>query len=147
MGRRDDEIDREIQNHLDLEAEQSDPIEARRAFGSVALAKEDMRAAWGWPRVEQVARDVRHALRQIPRYPGFSAVAILTLALGIGGVTAIFSAFYAVLIRPLPYTDAARLVVIWDEATRVQIAKQFAAPAEWIAWRRDNTVFTDLALT
>lgn len=147
MSRRDDEIDREIQNHLDLEAEESNPIEARRAFGNVSLAKEDMRAAWGAPRLEQVARDIRHGLRQLGRYPGFSAVAVLTLALGIGAVTAIFSAFYAVLIRPLPYAEADRLVMIWDEASKVRIAKLFAAPAEWIEWRRSNTVFTDLAVT
>src|SRR6476646_6404666 len=94
-----------------------------------------------------LARDARYGLRQIRRNPGFSAVAILTLALGIGGVTAIFSAFYAVLMRPLPYADAGRLVVIWDEETRAQISKQFAAPAEWLAWRRLNTVFSDIAAT
>ena len=113
----------------------------------MTLVKEDIRAAWGWQRLEQLARDVRFGLRQIRRTPGFSAIAILTLALGIGGVTAVFSAFYAVLIRPLPYADADRLVVIWDEEARAQISKQFVAPAEWLVWRRQNTVFSDLAGT
>jgi putative ABC transport system permease protein len=120
---------------------------ALRELGNLSLIEEDTRAAWGWNRLEQLARDARHGLRQIRRNPGFSAIAILTLALGIGGITAIFSAFYAVLIRPLPYADADRLVVIWDEATRAQIPKQFAAPAELLAWRRLNTVFTDIAAT
>ena len=146
-AQREREIEREIQNHLDLEAEESDRARAQRAFGNVTLVKEETREAWGWSRLEQLARDSRYGLRQIRRTPGFSAVSILTLALGIGGVTAIFSAFYAVLIRPLPYADADRLVVIWDEETRAQIPKQFAAPAEWLAWRRLNTVFSDIAAT
>ena len=70
------------------------------------LVKEDVRAAWGWTRVEQLARDVRYGLRQVRRNPAFSAIAIATLALGIGVNTAMFSAVDAVLIRPLPYADA-----------------------------------------
>src|SRR5262245_66309897 len=69
-------------------------------------------------RLEQLARDVRYALRQVRRNPGFSAIAIATLALGIGVNTAMFSAVDAVLIRPLPYADAGRLVMIWDNQNR-----------------------------
>ena len=72
------------------------------------LVKEDVRATWGWTRLEQLARDVRYGLRQVRRNPAFSAIAIATLALGIGGITAMFSVFDAVLIRPLPYADADR---------------------------------------
>jgi putative ABC transport system permease protein len=120
---------------------------ARQEFGNQTVIEEDARAAWGWRRLEQVARDARHGVRQIRRNPAFSAIAILTLALGIGGVTAIFSVFYAVLIRPLPYPDADRLVLIWDDEPAAQIPKQLATPAEWLVWRKSNTVFTDLALT
>src|SRR5262245_37414319 len=104
------------------------------------------RAAWGWTRREHLARDVAYGLRQVRRSPGFSAIAIATLALGIGGMTAMFSAFDTILIRPLPYRDADRLVMVWDDLSR-KGTKSFPAPAEWLVWRRDNRVFADIALT
>ena len=144
---REREIEREIQNHLDLEAEESGEPPARRAFGNVTLVKEDVRAVWGWTRVEQVIGDVSYGLRQIRRNPGFSTVAIATLALGIGVNTAMVSAVDAVLIRPLPYRDAAQLVMIWDEMSHIGFPKHYSTPAEWREWRRQNTVFTDIAAT
>src|SRR5262245_60045528 len=103
----------------------------------------------GWlrPRLEQLARDAGYGWRQVRRNPAFSAVAIATLALGIGVTTAMFSAVDAVLIRPLPYEDAGRLVMIWDEMSRIGFPKHFSTPAEWHEWRRLNTVFTDIAAT
>jgi putative ABC transport system permease protein len=90
--------------------------------------------------------DLRFAFRQLLKNPGFTAVAVLTLALGIGANTAIFSAVDAVLIRPLPYADADRLVMIWDDDTRrTGSRKFFPTPPEWDEWRRHNTVFTDIA--
>ena len=139
------DLEREIQNHLDLEAEESGQYGARRAFGNPLLVKEDVREAWGWTRVEQLARDVRYGLRQVRRNPAFSAIAIATLALGIGGNTAMFSAVDAVLIRPLPYADAGRLVMIWDDMSRTDSPKFLSTPPEWHEWRRQNTVFTDIA--
>ncbi len=92
--------------------------------------------------------DLKFAFRQLLRNPGFSAVAVLTLALGIGANTAIFSAVDAVLIRPLPYLDADRLVMIWDDdMKRTGSQKFFSTPPEWFEWRRHNTVFTDIAAT
>jgi predicted permease len=146
-ARRERDLERELRSHLELEAEESGPYAARRAFGNPVLVAEDVRAAWGWTRLEQLARDVRYALRQIRRAPAFSAVAIATLALGIGVNTAMFSAADAVLIRPLPYTDAGRLVMIWDDLSRTGFSKHFSTPAEWYEWRRHNTVFTDIAAT
>jgi putative ABC transport system permease protein len=143
---RERDLDQEIQGHLDLEAEESGRPGARRAFGNTTLVKEDVRAAWGARPHEHLLRDARFALRQLRRNPAFSAIAIATLALGIGGVTAMFSAFDAILIRPLPYTDAGRLVMIWDAMGETDVtARHNATPAEWIEWRRLNTVFTDLA--
>jgi putative ABC transport system permease protein len=104
-----------------------------------------LRRVWAWP--AQLARDVRYALRQLRRTPGFSAVAIATLALGIGVNTAMFSAVDAVLIRALPYADDERLVLVWDDLTRTGDSKFFPAPPEWAAWRQHNTVFTDIAAT
>jgi putative ABC transport system permease protein len=98
--------------------------------------------------LEQVARDLSLALRQIRRNPGFSAIAIATLALGIGVNAAMFSAVDAVLIRPLPYADADRLVMVWDDNSRVGDSEHFfSTPAEWYEWWRHNTVFTDIAAT
>jgi predicted permease len=100
-----------------------------------------------WTRLEQLGRDVRYSLRQIRRNPSFSAIAIATLALGIGANTAMFSAVDAVLIRSLPYTDAGRLVVVWTDSSRTGESKFYSTPPEWYEWRRQNTVFTDIAAT
>jgi putative ABC transport system permease protein len=117
-------------------------------LGGVEQAKERVRTGRHGAWIEAVGRDVRFALRQIRRTPAFSGVAIATLALGIGGLTAMFSVFDAVLIRPLPYADADRLVMIWDAMPQSDVrARHDPPPAEWIEWRRRNTVFSDLALT
>ena len=95
--------------------------------------------------LHQLGRDVRDGLRQVRRNPAFSAVAVATLALGIGANTGMFSAVDAVLIRPLPYADAGRLVMVWDDVRRTDSTHFFTTPAEWSEWRRQNTVFTDIA--
>jgi putative ABC transport system permease protein len=159
LGRRSEreaELREELQFHLEEEAaeREEDGVtedEARwaahRGLGNLAAVAEDTRAAWGWVRLEQFTRDAAYGLRQVRRNPLFSGLAIATLALGIGGVTAMFSAFDAVLIRPLPYPDADRLVLIWDDMTGERRSGHAPAPAEWLEWRRHQTVFTDLAAT
>jgi putative ABC transport system permease protein len=149
------ELHAELQFHLEEEAEQrqGDGLTeeaarwaARRELGNLALVAENTRTRWGWTGLEQLARDAGHGLRQVGRNPVFSGVAIATLALGIGGMTAMFSAFDAVLIRPLPYADADKLVMIWDRMRNQDVTtKHQPAPAEYIEWRRLNTVFADLA--
>jgi putative ABC transport system permease protein len=149
------ELREELRVHLELDAEERREEgmteaeagrAARRALGNVGLVQEDTRAAWGWRRLEQLARDADYGLRLVRRNPAFSGIAIATLALGIGGITAMFGAFDAVLIRPLPYADAGRLVMVWDEMGKLDVrAKQQPAPAEFLEWRRLNTVFTDIA--
>jgi putative ABC transport system permease protein len=89
--------------------------------------------------------DVRYGARLLLRSPGFTAIAIGALALGIGANTAIFSAIDAVLIRPLPYRDAARLAVIWEDASFAGFPKNTPAPANFVDWRKQNQVFTDMA--
>jgi len=97
--------------------------------------------------IEDLIRDLRYGLRMLRKNPGFTAVATLTLALGIGANTAMFSVVDAVLIRPLPYFDAGRLVMIWDEMSHIGFPKHYSTPAEWREWRQSNTVFTDIAAT
>jgi putative ABC transport system permease protein len=156
-GGKEAELREELEFHLEAEArerraEQTSKGEAqwaaRRELGNVTLVAENTRTAWGWSRLEQLARDGGHGIRLLRRNPVFSGLAIATLALGIGGLTAMFSVFDAVLIRPMPYANADQLVMIWDEMGKTDVTSRHnSTPAEWIEWRRLNTVFTDLACT
>ena len=89
--------------------------------------------------------DLRYALRQLRKSPGFTLIAVLTLALGIGANTAIFSVIYAVLLQPLPYPNADRLTIITEtDSNQPQISVSFP---DYVDWKRDNTVFEHLALS
>lgn len=121
-GRMQRELDEEVAFHLEMETrkyvEQGlDPADARRralrAFGGVEARKEWTRDAWGVSLVQDLAGDVRYALRQLRRSPAFTGVTMLTLALGIGGATAIFSLVNGILLQPLSYNDSGRIVAIW----------------------------------
>ena len=152
--RRDADLEEELRVHTELAAEERRrrghaPDEAARAAtiasGGRLQTLEALRDQRGLPWLENLARDARYALRQIRRQPAFSTIAIATLALGIGVNTAMFSAVDAVLVRPLPYGDAGRLVMVWDESRRTGARKFFTTPPEWSEWRRLNDVFVDIA--
>ena len=91
---------------------------ARRAFGSVTLVREVSRDVWRWRAVHDLASDVRYAIRQLRRTPSFAAAAILTLAIGIGANSAIFSVVNAVVFRPLPFRQPASLVSVESMSVR-----------------------------
>lgn len=123
--RRESELDRELRAHLDLEAqEQQDaglsPADARnaarRALGNDALIREDTRAAWGWRSIEIFRQDLRHTLRMLGRAPGFAAVLVLSLALGVGLNSSVFSVLNSLMLRPLAVPEADRLVRIYQHS-------------------------------
>ena len=153
--RAEQDLNDELQVFIDMAAadevrDGATAAEARRRaalqLGGLEQAKERVRVGRHGAWLDVAGRDIRCGLRQLRRNPAFSAIAIATLALSIGGITAIFSAFDAILLRPLPYADADGLVMVWDDMSKSGgDATLFSTPAEWTEWRRLNTVFTDLA--
>ncbi|MGH9660552.1 MAG: ABC transporter permease, partial [Bryobacteraceae bacterium] len=96
-------LQEEMQTHLEMKASATGNAgAARRQFGNTTLLLEDSRAAWGWPQIEAWLRDFRYAIRVAGRKPAFAATVVLTLTLGIGASSTIFSLIDTVLVRPLP---------------------------------------------
>jgi predicted permease len=122
-SRRERDLDEEIQSHLNLAAQdrirngetpEHAAVSARREFGNPTVIKEIARDVWGWTWLDRLGQDIHFAVRTFARTSGSTATIILTLALGIGACASIFSIVDAVLLRPPPYRDPARLVVVWD---------------------------------
>jgi predicted permease len=123
----DGELAEEIQLHKELreqrlrdtgiESDTACHIVARQ-FGNSTLVREYSRETWTWRWLDELSRDLRYAGRMLAKTPGVTLIAALILAIGIGASTAVFSVLYGTLLRPLPYKDPQRLVVIWDRMTR-----------------------------
>lgn len=123
MADRDEDLDRELAAHLELEAEEQrdagrSPEQARyaaqRALGNTLLIKEDVRATWRWASLESVGQDLRYALRMLRKSPGFTAATLISLTVGIGLNSSVFSVVNAILLRPLPSPEPDRLVRIFQ---------------------------------
>src|SRR5262252_927572 len=124
---------------------------ARLEFGGYEQVKEEHRDARGVGLIETLVRDVRYGLRTLSHNPGFSVVAILTLALGIGANTAIFSVVHAALIRPLPYAEPDRLITLGEVrrqqalSDRVNTMSWNASYPDFLDWRAQSKTFESLA--
>jgi putative ABC transport system permease protein len=149
----DSEVDREIEEHLELLTQryisQGMTVDAaRRAarlqFGNLTQLREDRYRLRTILAVEALWRDARHAARMCRRNPGFTAAVVLTLALGIGANTAIFTICNAILLRPLPYHDPDRLVMLWERP--LGSGDSYAvAPANFLDWRAQTHSFESVA--
>src|SRR5215471_6272803 len=138
----DRELEDELRTHLQFAAEDlqsaEDPSRAARLrFGGVSQAMDAMRDQRGLPWLDTLARDVRYGFRSLLRTPGFSLTIVLTLALGTGANTAVFSAINTVLLRPLPFPDADRLVQITQ--TQQRSSESSIAPGRLEDWNHQNS--------
>lgn len=151
---RERDLDREIEADLELEAaeqrdrglsEEEARYAARRAFGNMALLKEDTRESWGWTSLERLLQDIRYALRTLRRSPGFTAIAVLSLALGIGANTAIFTFVNAALLKPLPYPNADRIVALLQRPLKGD-EPAAVSPRSFVPWHDRARSFEALAI-
>jgi predicted permease len=150
----DQDFEREMESHLELLTQENiqrgmAPEEARRAahmrLGGVTQLKETNRELHGLPAIETFLQDTRYAFRMLRKDPGFTAVAVLTLALGIGANTAIFSVVYTVLLKPLPFTNPDQLFTAFQANTEQGIAETGCSYLNFEEWRAQNHVFSELA--
>jgi predicted permease len=149
---RDLEFQQEIEEHVRL-LEERYRLEgmtadvamraARRQFGNTTLLEEDRRDMQMIPAIESLRADLIYALRTLRKNPGFAAAAVVTLALGIGANTAIFSVCYAVLFKPLPYAEPSRIVTLWERQRDGTLGD--VAPANFVDWRAASRSFSGMA--
>lgn len=152
--RRRKELDEELRNHLEMAVREriergEDPRRAREAaqreFGNAGLVRETTRDAWGWRWLENFVQDVRFGARTLRKNPGFTIVAVLTLALGIGANTAIFSVVNGVLLKPLAYPDSSRIVFVFLKDPALGIQRGGLGNADYLALKREQQSFTAVA--
>ena len=153
--RTDEDFREEIKAAIALETDRliaagSRPEEARRAalraFGNITRAQERFYEAGRMVWLDDLKRDARYAFRTLYRSPGFTIVAVLTLALGIGANTAMFSVVNAVILRPLPYQDPDRLAMLWTNDPQRDIQEEGTAYPTFLDWRRQTRTFADMAI-
>src|SRR5215472_17284858 len=144
-------LDDEVQFHLEQQIAENiaagmNAQEARyaanRAFGNSTLLKEEARDTWGWTCVEQIVQDVRYATRTLRKSPGFTVVAVFTLALGIGANTAKFSVVRGVVLAPLPYPQPDRLVMLLE--SNQLFSRDAISYPNFVHWQRSARSFDQM---
>jgi predicted permease len=150
----DAELDEDVRMHLQLAADENvrrgmsadqAMAAAKRDFGNVERMKEDYRQERGLPLLEVIARDVRFSLRSLRRTPLFAAVAILTVGIGIGANTAIFSVVHGILTKRLPYADADRLSQLVLSRPQQNLERMPLSLADYLDWRDQNSAYDRVA--
>ncbi|HUJ80609.1 MAG TPA: ABC transporter permease [Candidatus Acidoferrales bacterium] len=149
------DLEEEIQFHLAMRAEKNRALgigakdakaAAHQRFGNVTLVKQDCREAWIFTRLETLWQDLRYAARMLTKSPGFAAIVVCSLALGIGANTAVFSALNSVMLHGLPYEHPEKLATIWSTNKTDPDSEGFAPIAEVTDWKKQNHVFADIAV-
>jgi hypothetical protein len=152
---REEDLERELQSHLELVADEQEQnglraeearYAARRVLGNTTQVKEEVREMWGWTRLGIIVQDLRHAARALRKSPGFAVTAFLTLAIGIGASTAVFTVVDSVILKPLAYRDSGELVVVWERFQPISPDPVGPNPRHADLWRKQVTAFSDLAL-
>ncbi|HEX9945818.1 MAG TPA: ABC transporter permease, partial [Thermoanaerobaculia bacterium] len=147
------ELEEEIRAHLALEArlrmDRGESPEmawsgARKDFGNVDLVKEVTRDMWGWRALERIGQDLRYGSRALWKNPGFTFFAVGTLALGIAAATAIFTLVNSILLKPLPFPQADRLVMTWEMPPDSPEPNRSVWPQNFFDWRARNRSFVDI---
>src|ERR1700730_11872410 len=144
-----EDLDQDIREHIEQETNENiergmAPDEARRAallkFGNITRVQEDTRTVWSVVWLEQLVQDMRYGMRMLRSHPGFTTVVVATLALGIGMNTAVFSVVNTVLFRPLPYSNAQRL--IWLASYNQQFKRDnWVARTDFLIWKEHARSF------
>jgi putative ABC transport system permease protein len=151
------ELDTELRDHLDRQIAENRAAgmtsgEARaaalRTFGNPALLRDQARATWSWNSVEMLFRDLAYGIRTLRRTPGFTIIAILVMALGIGANIALFTVVRGVLLRPLPFQDPSRLLMLYETGMKENDPPSYnvVAPGIFAEWKQHNHSFESLAL-
>ena len=155
-AKRDADLERELLSDLELEEEEQRErglsaeearSAARRAFGNTTLIREQTRAVWSWVWMERLVRDVKYGTRTLLRSPEFAIVSVLVMALGIGATTSLFTMVRAVLLRPLPFRDSGKLVMLYEHYRHNKGGDGFnaVAPGDYRDWRSQTHGFEDMA--
>src|SRR2546426_1523583 len=148
------DLSEEIQAHLEEKIEEliasgmprkQATAAARRELGNLTLVQEDSRTVWRWPSIEDFFMDIRLGVRTLRKNPGFTTVVVLTLALGIGANTAIFSVINSVLLQALPYHDPDSLVMVWENNSQHPNPHNTVSPPNFLDWQTRSTVFSSMA--
>ncbi|MBV9179897.1 MAG: ABC transporter permease [Acidobacteria bacterium] len=156
-NRLDADLDEELCDHIDRQIEQNvaigmNPEEARfaalRAFGNPVALREQTHSNWSWSGAELLLNDLRLGARSLTRTPGFAAIAILVLALGIGATVALFAIVRSVILNPLPYADSSRLVRLYENISVGGVHAPYGASAGgmYSEWREHNQTLADMAI-